>query len=183
MANVKFIDKTFKPHISAEHIDNYVFKVANELNRDFQNSENPPLFIGVLNGVYMFMSDLMKKINFECEVDFIKFSSYQGTSSTGVVKKFIGVSSDIVGRDIILVDEIVETGTTIDNVVEMLYENGVKSVKIATLIYKHNAHKGAKYMVDYSGYVMENNDFIIGYGLDYNKLGRNLPDIYIICNE
>ncbi|MFI3262530.1 MAG: hypoxanthine phosphoribosyltransferase [Rikenellaceae bacterium] len=182
MAIVKCFDKEFESFISKETIDTYVEKVAREINETYKNSAQPPIFIGLLNGVYMFASDLMKKIDFQCEITFIKVSSYSGFDSTGKVKQILGLSCDITGRDVILLDEIVDTGNTIKYVVDTLQEMNPRSVKVGTLIYKPNCCK-VDTKIDFIGHSMAENLFIVGYGLDYNERLRNLPDIYILCDK
>lgn len=182
MAIIKCFDKEFEPFISSETIDTFVEKIATEINETYKNSDTPPIFIGLLNGVYMFASDLMKKIDFECEITFIKVSSYSGLNSTGKVKQLLGLSCDITGRDVILLDEIVDTGCTIKNVVDTLKEMNPKSIKVGTLIYKPNCCK-VDLNIDFIGHNMTENLFIVGYGLDYNEKLRNLPDIYILCDK
>lgn len=182
MAIIKCLDKEFESFISSEVIDTFVEKVASEINETYKNSAEPPIFIGLLNGVYMFASDLMKKIEFQCEITFIKVSSYSGLNSTGEVKQILGLNCDIKGRDVILLDEIVDTGCTIKNVVDTLTEMKPKSIKVGTLIYKPNCCK-VDTKIDFIGHYMTENLFIVGYGLDYNERLRSLPDIYILCDK
>ena len=137
-----------------------------------------PLFLVVLNGAFMFASDLFKKLTIECEISFVKLSSYSGTTSTETVKHLIGINEDLKGRNIILVEDIVDTGITIVHMMEELKKYEPADVKIATLLLKPEKYdKG--YAIDYVAIEIPN-DFIIGYGLDYDGFARNLPDIYKI---
>jgi|TARA_B110000116_G_C16478712_1_gene421482 hypoxanthine phosphoribosyltransferase len=169
-------DKSFKPYISAEELQSSVEKVAAQINHDYKGST--PLFLGVLNGSFMFFSDLLKSIDIECTVSFVKLASYEGTMTTGVVNELIGLSEDISGKDIILVEDIVDTGNTLVKLYEILKEKNPKSIKIATLLYKPEAYKKS-YGIDYVGKEIPNS-FVLGYGLDYDGLGRNLSSIYVL---
>ena len=137
-----------------------------------------PLFISVLNGSFMFTADLMKHLTMPCEVSFVKLASYEGTSSTGKVKELVGLGDDITGRTVVIVEDIVDTGLTMKQLVETLRARGPKDIKIATLLVKPDK---LKVELDIN-YVAMNipNDFIVGYGLDYDGLGRNYRDIYTV---
>jgi hypoxanthine phosphoribosyltransferase len=162
--------------ISAQEIDGAVSRVAHQLNERYANGS--PLFLGVLNGSYMFLSDLVRKTTFNSEVAFVKLSSYQGTESTGQVTQQYEVDLDIAGRDIIIVEDIVETGHSMNYLLSELQAKRPASIAICTLFFKPE-----KFLYDYKvDYVALSigNEFIVGYGLDYNQLGRNLKDIYVI---
>lgn len=176
---IKYDDKQFVPYISALEIDKYVEKVAAEMDQIFLGSDSVPIFVSVLSGAYMFTSDLMKKIKFDSVVYFIKVSSYSGIQSTGEVKLIMDLNIDITGRDVIILDEIIDTGRTVDDLVDTLSKRNPASIRVGTLIYKPNAFKG-KTKIDFAGYEMMDNKFVIGYGLDYNERGRCLPEIYIL---
>ncbi len=155
-----------------------VTRVANEINRDLAGKN--PLFLSVLNGSFMFTSDLMKRITIPCEISFVKLASYQGVSSTGVIKEVIGINEDISGRTIVIVEDIVDTGLTMQRLLETLGTRGPKEIHIASLLVKPD-----KLKVDLNiEYVAMNipNDFIVGYGLDYDGFGRNYPDIYTVVD-
>ena len=169
-------DKNFRVSISAEELQKNVKRVADEINRDYAGRE--VTFVSILNGAFMFASDLLKNITLDCQISFVKLSSYAGTSSTGEVKQLIGLNSDIAGRDIVIVEDIIETGLTIETARKMLSDQGAKSVRIASLIFKPESFKG-NYSVDYVGFRLPKS-FIVGYGLDYDGYGRNLPEIYTI---
>ena len=169
-------DKRFKTFIPEEQIMKEVARVADEINRDLPGTN--PLFISVLNGSFMFTADLMKHLTMPCEVSFVKLASYEGTSSTGKVKELVGLGDDITGRTVVIVEDIVDTGLTMKQLVETLRARGPKDIKIATLLVKPDK---LKVELDIN-YVAMNipNDFIVGYGLDYDGLGRNYRDIYTV---
>ena len=169
-------DKSFKPYISTEELQASVEKMATQINHDYKGTT--PLFLGVLNGSFMFFSDLLKSIDLECAVSFVKLASYDGVSSSGVVNELIGLSEDISGKDIILVEDIVDTGNTLVKLYDILERKNPKSIKIATLLYKPEAYKKS-YPIDYVGKEIPN-AFVLGYGLDYDGLGRNLSSIYVL---
>jgi hypoxanthine phosphoribosyltransferase len=169
-------DKSFKPYISTEELQSSVEKVAAQINNDYKGST--PLFLGVLNGSFMFFGDLLKSIDLECTVSFVKLASYEGTTTTGVVNELIGLNEDISGRDIILIEDIVDTGNTLVKLYEILEEKKPKSIKIATLLYKPEAYTKS-HNIDYVGNEIPN-AFVLGYGLDYDGLGRNLSSIYVL---
>lgn len=176
MKTIQLKDKRFKINIPSEEILRQVGRVAEEIERDFEG--RTPLFVIVLNGAFMFASDLLKAITMNCEINFVKLSSYHGTQSTGKVKEIIGLNQDIKGRDIIIVEDIVDTGVTMENLLADLQTMKPNSISIATLLFKPASFK-KDYKVHYTGFEIPN-DFIVGYGLDYDQLGRNLSDIYII---
>ncbi len=169
-------DKKFRVSIGADDLQKNVKRIADEINRDFKGRE--VVFVSILNGAFMFAADLLKNIELNCQISFIKLSSYSGTSSTGAVKELIGLNSDINGKDVVIVEDIIETGLTIQTARQMLLQHGAKSVKVATLIFKPESFKG-DYKVDYIGFNLPKS-FIVGYGLDYDGFGRNLPEIYSI---
>lgn len=169
-------DKSFKPFISEEKLHESIRNVAASINTDYQGKT--PLFLGVLNGSFMFFGDLLKQVNVECTVSFVKLASYEGTSSTGNVEELIGLNEDIEGRDVIMVEDIVDTGNTLEKLYNLLSAKNPSSIKIATLLYKPEAYK-KNYPVDYIGLEIPN-AFVLGYGLDYDGLGRNLNSIYVL---
>ena len=165
--------------MSATEIDSYVQKIADQINSDYTNK--CPLFVSILNGSFMFTSDLMKKIDVACELSFVKFTSYEGTESTGNVNELIGFDTSIEGRDLIILEDIVDTGNTLEKVLNILKSSGARSVKIASLLLKPDVFD-KNYAVDYVGKDIPNK-FVIGYGLDYDQQGRNLGEIYQIEEE
>ncbi len=167
-------DKTFEPFISSDEIDFAIKNMAKQMDDDF--FEDTPVFIGVLNGAFMVLSDLMKHYRGMCEVSFIKLASYEGTESTNEVKQLIGLNQNLEGRTVIIVEDIVDTGNTVEELKSLLKAQNVKHLKIATLFFKPEAYK-KDIKLDYIG-IRIPNKFIVGYGLDYDGLGRNLPDVY-----
>jgi len=174
---VKLHDKTFRVMIPAEEIDKAVASVAERINRDYADKETP-LFVGVLNGSFMFMSDLIKKIDFNSELSFVKLASYEGTSSTGEVKRLIGLNNSLEGRHIIIVEDIVDTGESIAHMIKDLESRHPASVEVCTLFFKPNSY-AKEYPIRYRALEI-GNEFIVGYGLDYDQLGRNLKDVYVV---
>lgn len=171
---IQLHDKTFVPFINAAQIDEAVAKVAQQVQDDF--GDEIPVFAGVLNGAFMFASDFMKHYKSNCEISFVKLASYEGTSSTNDVKQLIGLNQDLKGRSVVLIEDIVDTGNTVVELKKIFEEKEVKSLKIATLFFKPEAYK-KDIKLDYIGIEIPNK-FIVGYGLDYDGLGRNLPEIY-----
>ena len=171
---IKVIDKEFEIFIPNSEIDNAIQNVANQINKDYKHKK--PLFVVILNGAFMFAADLMKKLSIECEVSFVKLSSYQGMRTTEKVKKIIGLNESIAGRSIIIVEDIIDTGITMEHLLEELGALKPRDIKISTLLYKPDAFR-KDYKIDYIGLEIPN-DFILGYGLDYDGFARNLPDIY-----
>lgn len=173
---VQLHDKKFTPHISAKEIDAAVGKIAARINEDLAGKN--PLFICVLNGVFIFAADLLRKIEIPCEISFIKVSSYEAMTSTGEVKTQIGLKEDIKGRTVVIVEDIIDSGNTIEKLLSLLKKQEPEKIKIATLLFKPSAFK-KDFFIDYTGMEISD-DFVVGYGLDYNALGRNLPEIYKI---
>ncbi|RPG52600.1 MAG: hypoxanthine phosphoribosyltransferase [Flavobacteriales bacterium TMED84] len=170
---IKINNKIFEKFISDVEIENSISRIANEISS--LKIENP-IFLCVLNGSFIFASDLVRKINQNIEVSFIKISSYIGTKSTGTVKELIGLKNDIKKRNIIIVEDIVDTGTTLSELFKILKKLEVKSIRTATLLYKPDSFHG-KIPIDFIGFSITSR-FVIGYGLDYDEIGRNLPHIY-----
>ena len=181
MDKVKLLDRTFKVMIPAEQIDKAVAAVAERLNKDYASTSKPPIFVGVLCGAVVFLSDLVRKVNFTNEMTFMQVSSYQGTQSTGNVMQKLGIDFDITGRDIILVEDIVETGHSMNYLLDYLKERNPASVSICTLFFKPEKFL-YEYDIDYVAMPI-GNEFIVGYGLDYNQIGRNLKDIYVLDED
>ena len=169
-------DKVFRVMIPAEQIDAAVDRVAASLNERYAG--RTPIFLGVLSGSFLFLSDLVRKTTFDSQISFVKISSYQGTESTGEVKQQLGVDFDIEGRDIIIVEDIIETGHSMNYLLDYLHSKNPASITICTLFFKPDKFL-YEYDVDYVALSI-GNEFIVGYGLDYNQLGRNLKDIYVI---
>ncbi len=173
---IKLHDREFILSITASQIQDAVARVASAINRDMAGEDL--LFISILNGAFMFTADLLKRIGMNCQVTFVKLSSYRDASSTGIIKELIGLNEDIRGRSVIVVEDIVDTGATLGRIMDQLTIHNPKQIRVATLLLKPDVFKG-KIPVDYVGLEVPN-AFIVGYGLDYNGLGRNLEGIYEI---
>jgi hypoxanthine phosphoribosyltransferase len=177
MERITLQDKSFRTYIPYQEIDKAIEQVARELNSDLLN-EDKPVFIGILNGSFMFAADLMKKVNLNCVVTFVKLASYSGTCSTGKVRELVGLNTDITNRTVVVVEDVVDSGKTIEKLVEDLKKRNPRQIKICTLLFKPDAYRG-KIPIDYVCIKIPN-DFVVGYGLDYNDLGRQLKDLYVI---
>lgn len=175
-SQVKVHDKFFKPYIDATEIQKQITRVAAEINKDYEGKR--PLFIAILNGSFMFASDLFKQISIEAEICFIKLASYKGTKSTGNVITSIGLDEPLEGRHVIVVEDIVDTGNTLSKFLPQLYNQQPATLKIASLLHKPEALEHPL-VIDYLGFSVPN-IFLLGYGLDYDGLGRNIPEIYQI---
>ena len=176
MDTIQIKDKRFRTFITENEILKQVARVADEINRDL--ADENPLFVSVLNGSFMFTSDLMKHLNMPCELSFVKLASYEGTSSTGKVKELVGLNNDITGRTVVIVEDIVDTGFTMERLIETLRQRNPKDIRIATLLVKPDKLH-VKLDIHYVAMNIPN-DFIVGYGLDYDGLGRNYRDIYTV---
>lgn len=180
MDSITLHDKRFKVCMTAAQIDEAVGKVAQQLNNDLKDTDTP-IFLSVLNGSFMFTADLMRKIDIKSDVVFIKLASYDGTSSTGSIKQIMGLTNSVEGRSVVIVEDIVETGNTIDEMYRILKNAGAADIKICTLLFKPAAYK-KDIKIDYAALQIPN-DFIVGYGLDYNQLGRQYKDIYVLDEQ
>lgn len=176
MNSITIKDKLFIPFIEEKEIQDAVKKIARQINQDYQGKT--PLFVAILNGSFMFFSDLLKQINFSCTISFVKLVSYEGMSSTGKVDELIGLDENIEGKDIVVVEDIVDTGNTLQKIYEILNAKNAKNIKIASLLYKPEVYK-KEYPIDYVGIKIPN-DFVVGYGLDYDGFGRNLSSIVVL---
>jgi hypoxanthine phosphoribosyltransferase len=169
-------DKTFTPFISRDAIENRIAELAAQINADYEGKH--PLFIIVLNGAFLFASELVKNIPLSCEITFVKLSSYTATESTGKVREIIGLEEKLTNRDVIIIEDIVDTGLTMDQLLKQIHALNPLSVEIATLLHKPEAIKKP---VDlrYVGFEIANR-FVVGYGLDYDGVGRNLNALYVL---
>lgn len=179
MSDIQIKDKSFTTFITEDKILKEVSRVADEINSDLAGTE--PLFLSVLNGSFMFTADLMKRINIPCEISFVKLASYQGTSSTGKIKELVGLNENIEGRTVVIVEDIIDTGFTMKRLVETLRAKNPKEIRIATLLVKPDKLQ-VELDIDYIAMNIPN-DFIVGYGLDYDGKGRNYRDIYTVVNQ
>lgn len=178
MEKITLKDKTFKTAIPYEKISAAIDEVAEKINKDFMGCNDIPILLCVLNGSIMFMGELMKRLRFDCQIISTKLTSYVGTSSTGRVKQAMGLTADITGRRVIVVEDIVDSGNTIVELKSILEEKGASESKICTLLLKPDAYK-KDVRIDYVAMEIPN-DFIVGFGLDYDELGRNYKDIYVL---
>ncbi|WP_299431352.1 adenylate kinase [uncultured Maribacter sp.] len=174
MGLIKLQDKTFKLFLSEAQILAAVKSVADKISADYKDQN--PIFVGVLNGSFMFVSDFLKAYDFPCEVSFVKLSSYQGLTSTGIVETLLDLPENIEGRSVIILEDIIDTGRTLKEIIHLFSRTNVKEFKIATLFYKSSVYRG-EYPIDYFGLDIPDK-FIVGYGLDYNEQGRNLKEVY-----
>ncbi|RYE54640.1 MAG: hypoxanthine phosphoribosyltransferase [Sphingobacteriales bacterium] len=175
MNKIQIEDREFEILIENDNICKRTRLIGIQINLDYEN--RCPVFIGVLNGSFIFMGDLLKEITISCEVAFIKVASYSGTESNGIVKEIFGLPEDLHNRDIIIVEDIVDTGLTLRHILKQINKQKPASVKVCSLLLKPAALKEPMEELEYIGFELAN-DFVVGYGLDYNGLGRNLNDIY-----
>jgi hypoxanthine phosphoribosyltransferase len=171
--NKQILDKSFKPYLTQNNIDEAIERIANQINQDY--SDKNPLFIAILNGSFIFAADLFKKINVPAEISFIKLASYQGTKSTGNVITAIGLETDLYDRNVIVLEDIIDTGKTLSAFLPQLEHQQPKSLKVCTLLHKKEATQ-YPVTIDYLGFEIPDL-FVVGYGLDYNGYGRNLDQI------
>lgn len=176
MTKVQVRELVFEKFINREEIDAAVQKVADGINKDYVGKN--PLLLAILNGAFIFASDLMRKITIPCEISFVKYASYSGTVTTSNVKELIGMNEELEGRYVIVVEDIVDTGITMDKLLEEIREKRPLDVKVACFCFKAEAFQ-KDFKIDYLGMTIPD-DFIVGYGLDYNGHGRNFPEIYKI---
>jgi len=174
MQEIQIHNSTFESYLTENEIDSSIQEIAIAINSEYQDRH--VLFIAVLNGSFMFCSDLLKKITVSCAVSFVKMQSYEGQETTGKVSELIGLSEDLNGVDVVIVEDIVDTGNTLEKLYALLNEKSVNSIKTATLLYKPAAYK-KNLPIDFVGIEIPN-EFVLGYGLDYDGLGRNLSKIY-----
>jgi len=176
MDNVKVLDKEFSIYLTEEQILTKVKEVADQINEDLKGED--VIFLGILNGSFMFASDLYKDITIDSQITFLKLASYQGTSTSGKIKRLIGINEDIKDKTVVVIEDIVDTGNTLDSILKQLNGYEPKEIKLATLLFKPEAYT-KDFPIDYKCFDIPN-DFIIGYGLDYDGFGRNLRQIYSI---
>jgi len=173
---IQVLDKKFKKSITSQTIQNSISELATKLNSDLKGKD--VIFIGILNGSFMFAADLMKRITIDCNITFLKVASYQGTSSSGNVKRLIGINEDIANKTVVILEDIIDSGITMESILKQLKGYEPAEIKIATLLFKPEAFK-QNYKIDYVAISIPN-DFIVGYGLDYDGFGRNYEDIYTL---
>ena len=181
MNKIHLHDKTFKPFIPVERIEQAIDEVAAKINADYEGTGIVPVLLCVLNGSILFTAELMKRLDFDVDLMSIKLSSYQGTTSTGTVHMDMGLTGDVTGKEVIVVEDIVDTGRTVDALVKILYARKAAKVKVCTMLLKPEMYKKSL-VLDYVAMEIPD-DFIVGFGLDYDGLGRNYKDIYVLDDE
>jgi hypoxanthine phosphoribosyltransferase len=173
---IKVHDKEFTCYIQHEKILNKVAELAAQINKDYAGKE--VTFISILNGSFFFTADLLKRIKLPCEVSFVKLASYQGFKSSGKIKVLIGLMNNLKGKNVIILEDIVDSGRTMKQMLKSLEEHEASEIKVATLLFKKEALI-EDIQLDYVGFEIPN-DFVVGYGLDYNEHGRNHPSLYVL---
>ena len=176
MSTINLHDKTFEPFISQQEVDAAIDRLATDLKAEYEGKR--PLFVGVLNGAFFFAAELMKRLDIECEITFVKVASYHGTSSTGTVTQLIGLNERVEGRHVVIVEDIVDTGGTVEMIMGTLSEHHPASVAVAALLFKPEAYTRSL-PIRFTALRIPN-DFVVGSGLDHDGLGRNLPGIWRI---
>jgi hypoxanthine phosphoribosyltransferase len=176
MKEIQILDKRFREFLPEHSIQERINELAVKINNDYRGKE--VVFVGILNGAFMFASDLFKRIEVKAQITFVKLASYTGTSSSGAVKELIGWNEDLKNKSVIIIEDIVDTGVTLEHTVNNLIIRNVKDIKIVTLLLKPAAYKKTIH-IDYIGFEIPN-DFVVGYGLDYDGFGRNLTSIYSV---
>lgn len=177
MSIIRVHDKQFEPYLTAEEISGRIRMMASQINEDYAGKK--PLFVAILNGSFMFAADLFKEVTIDAEICFIKLASYKGTKSTGHVITAIGLDMDIIGREVIILEDIVDTGKTLNEFLPQLQHQQPASLRIAALLHKPEATV-YPLKIDYLGFTIPNK-FVVGYGLDYDGLGRNIRELYRLC--
>lgn len=175
MSVIKVHNRTFEPFILSDEIAKRVGAIAQQISKEYEGKN--PLFLAVLNGAFMFAADLLREITFQSEISFVKISSYSGTQSTEQIRELIGFTEDLNGRHIIIIEDIIDTGLSMQHILQQVHQLNPASVKVATLLVKREAIK-VPVQIDYTGFEIESR-FVLGYGLDYDGLGRNLCHIYV----
>jgi hypoxanthine phosphoribosyltransferase len=176
MNEIKVLDREFSEYITEDEIQGRITALAEKLNEDLKGHD--VLFFGILNGAFLFAADLFRQINFNAQISFIKLASYEGTGSSGKIKELIGWNEDMTGKTVVVIEDIIDTGNTMERIIGELTLRKAKDVKICTLLFKPEAYT-RDIPIDYIGFEIPNN-FVVGYGLDYDGYGRNLKSIYKI---
>lgn len=178
MKTVKIHDKSFDCYLTEEAISKAVQNMTVKIKEDLKRET--PLFIGILNGSFIFAADVLRNYEGDCEISFLKLASYENTKSTGIVNELLGINEDLTNRTIVILEDIIDTGTTLQKIYDILKKEPIKQLKVATLFFKPEVFKKELH-IDYIGFSIPD-EFIVGYGLDYNGYGRNLPNIYKLSN-
>jgi hypoxanthine phosphoribosyltransferase len=176
MKEISILDKTFREYLKESVIQKRITELAAQVNKDLAGRE--VVFLGILNGAFLFAADLFRQIDFQARISFIKLASYQGTTSQGLIKELIGWNEDIKNKTIVIIEDIVDTGNTLERIVDELVIRKAAEIRVASMLYKPGAYT-KKIPLHYIGFEIPN-DFVVGYGLDYDGFGRNLPSIYTL---
>lgn len=179
MSNIKIHNKYFKPFISKEKIEHIITNLTQQVATDFK--DEVPVFVGILNGSFMFIADFIRKYPTNCEVSFVKLNSYNGTESSGKVDELIGLNEDLTNRSVIILEDIIDTGGTLQKIYDIFRNQKLKNLKVATLLFKPDVFRKELH-IDYIGMSIPD-EFVIGFGMDYNNLGRNFNDIYKLTTQ
>lgn len=179
MKEIHILDKKFREYLTEKVIQQRIEELAIQMNKDLPGKD--VVFLGILNGAFLFAADLFRRIQFPARISFVKLASYQGTSSSGSIKELIGWNEDIKGKVIVVIEDIVDTGNTLERIVGELVMRKAAEIKIAALLYKPLAYT-KNIPLDYIGFEIPN-DFVVGFGLDYDGFGRNLPSVYTLTNN
>ena len=174
MLEIQILDKKFSEYIPEKAIQEVIGQMAEKMNHDLAGKD--VVFLGILNGSFLFAADIFRRINLKTRVTFLKLASYEGTSSSGSIKELIGWNEDVRNKTVVILEDIVDTGSTLERVISEVEIRKAGEIKVATLLYKPDAYK-KNYKLDYVGFEIPN-DFVVGFGLDYDGFGRNLPSIY-----
>lgn len=180
MESIQIKNRTFIPYIDRDSINTYVRSLARSIAEEMDPDE-VPVFVGILNGSFMFAADFIREYPYDCHITFVKMASYEGISSSGKVKHLVGINEDLNGKTVIILEDIIDTGHTLAEIYEVFRDHNVKQLKVATLFFKPEVFK-KELPIDYIGKSIEDK-FVIGYGLDFDGLGRNLPDLYQLADE
>lgn len=178
MKEIQILDKKFREYLTEQVIQNRIEEIAKKVNSELSGKE--VVFLGILNGAFLFAADLFRRIDFPARISFVKLASYQGTSSSGTIKELIGWNEELNNKTIVVVEDIVDTGNTLERIVDELVIRKAAEVKIAAMLFKPDAYTKS-IPLDYIGFEIPNN-FVVGYGLDYDGFGRNLPSVYTLVD-
>jgi len=176
MKEIRILDKTFREFITEETLQSRIEELAIQINRDMAGKD--VVFLGILNGAFLFAADLFRRVKIEARISFVKLASYEGTGSSGTIKELIGWNEDIKNKAIVVIEDIVDTGNTLERIMGELIIRKASEIRIAAMLYKPAAYK-KNIPLDYVGFEIPN-DFVVGYGLDYDGYGRNLPSVYTL---
>ncbi len=178
MKEIRILDKNFREFLTEKEVKERIDELARQMNKDLAGKD--VVFLGILNGAFLFAADLFRRIELEARISFVKLASYEGTGSSGTIKELIGWNEDIKNKSVVIVEDIVDTGNTLERIVDELVIRKASEIKIAAMLFKPAAYK-KNIPLDYIGFEIPN-DFVVGYGLDYDGYGRNLPSVYTLIH-